>query len=86
MGVVVSYEDVCAAMVRAMDPELRLSGAELESMAIRVARRFSTDIEEARSTVLKMDRVAQVLYAESGKPYAPTPEARWRWFFEQVDA
>jgi hypothetical protein len=29
--------------------------------------------------------VAVVLYEEAGKPYGSSPEAHWRWFFEQVD-
>jgi hypothetical protein len=73
-------------MVEAMDPELRLTGVELERMAVDIARRFSPNVDDAQAFVLKMDRVIIVMYANAGKPYGPSPEARWRWWFEQVDA
>jgi hypothetical protein len=82
---IMKYEEICAAMVQAVDPDLRLNGAELKSMAISIARRFAEDqgVDDASSTILKMDRVALMLYAQAGKPYGSSPEARWRWFFEQ---
>ncbi len=84
--VVTPFEQICAAMVEAMDPDLRLAGAELEFMAADIARRISPVADDARATVLTTDRLITVLYAEAGKPYGPGPEARWRWFFERVDA
>jgi hypothetical protein len=80
------YQEICATMVEAMDPELRLTCAELEGMAARIARRMSPGVDDAQAFVLKMDRVIIVLYAQAGKAYGPSPEARWRWWFEQIDA
>jgi hypothetical protein len=80
------YVQVCAAMAEAMDPDLRLAGAELEQMAATIARRMSHDSEDVRASILKLDRVITVTYAQAGKPYGIGLEARWRWFCEQVNA
>jgi hypothetical protein len=79
------YEKVCAAMVEAIDPDLRLTGGELVEMATSIARRISTDMGDARKTVLKMNYLSAAMYARAGEPNGPSDEARWRWFFALVD-
>jgi hypothetical protein len=84
-GSAADYENVCAAMVAAVDPELRLAGAELKQMAAGIARRISPDVDDAQMMVFKMNDLSAAMYARAGEPHGPSAEARWRWFFELVE-
>ena len=84
-GSATDYEKVCAAMVAAVDPELRLAGAEFKQMAAGIARRMSPDVDDAQMMVFKMNDLSAAMYARAGEPYGPSDEARWRWFFELVE-
>lgn len=80
------FEEICAAMVEAMDPDMRLAGAELEDMAKTIARHMAHDTDDVEAYILTLDRMIIMMYARAGKPYGFGPEARWRWWFEQIDA